>query len=113
MKKKFENIKLVEYKKLTYFKNIFLLLTIIFGICFLSLSTGGITDNPVTWFFFKLCVNINLRRIIMGSRIGNFIIFLILSVLTLGIYPFYFHVTRQQETIDVLNEIKDELKRLN
>ena len=49
----------------------------------------------------------------MGSRIGNFIIFLILSVLTLGIYPFYFHVTRQQETIDVLNEIKDELKRLN
>ena len=49
----------------------------------------------------------------MGSRIGNFVIFLILSVLTLGIYPFYFHVTRQQETIDVLNEIKDELKRLN
>ena len=58
MKKKFGNIKLVEYKKLTYFKNIFLLLTIIFGICFLSLSTGGITDNPVTWFFFKLCVGL-------------------------------------------------------
>ena len=49
----------------------------------------------------------------MLNRIGNFIIFLILTVLTLGIYPFYFHVTRQQETIDVLNEIKEELKRLN
>jgi|TARA_B110000003_G_scaffold258707_1_gene278097 hypothetical protein len=49
----------------------------------------------------------------MGNRIGNFVIFLILTVFTLGIYPLYFHVTRQQETIDVLNEIKEELKRLN
>ena len=49
----------------------------------------------------------------MGNRIGNFVIFLILTAFTLGIYPFYFHVTRQQETIDVLNEIKEELKRLN
>lgn len=58
MKKKFENIKLVEYKKLTSFKNAFLLLTIIFGICFLSLSTGGMTDNPINWFLFKLFVGL-------------------------------------------------------
>ncbi|MFL2490676.1 MAG: DUF4234 domain-containing protein [Candidatus Neomarinimicrobiota bacterium] len=49
----------------------------------------------------------------MVNRIANFIIFLILTIFTLGIYPLYFYVTRQQETIDVLNEIKEELKRLN
>ena len=50
----------------------------------------------------------------MGSRIGQFCHFFnFKNVFTLGIYPFYFHVTRQQETIDVLNEIKEELKRLN
>lgn len=47
----------------------------------------------------------------MASRIGNFIIFLILSILTLGIYPLYFFVTRQQENTELLKEIRDELQK--
>ncbi len=49
----------------------------------------------------------------MSSRISNFVIFLFLTLITFGIYPLYFFITRQQETIDVLNEIRKELKRLN
>jgi len=49
----------------------------------------------------------------MASRIGNFIIFLILSILTLGIYPLYFFVTRQQENTELLKEIRDELQKHN
>ena len=49
----------------------------------------------------------------MASRFGNFIIFLILSILTLGIYPLYFFVTRQQENTELLKEIRDELQRHN
>ena len=47
----------------------------------------------------------------MAGRLGNFIIFLILTVITLGIYPLYFFVTRQQENTDLLKEIRDELKK--
>ena len=47
----------------------------------------------------------------MTARLGNFIIFLILTVITLGIYPLYFFVTRQQENTDLLKEIRDELKK--
>ena len=47
----------------------------------------------------------------MAARLGNFIIFLILTVITLGIYPLYFFVTRQQENTDWLKEIRDELKK--
>ena len=47
----------------------------------------------------------------MAGRLGNFIIFLILTVITLGIYPLYFFVTRQQENTDWLKEIRDELKK--
>ena len=42
----------------------------------------------------------------MASRLGNFIIFLILCILTLGIYPLYFFVTRQQENTELLKEAK-------
>ena len=49
----------------------------------------------------------------MASRIGNFIIFLILTVITLGIYPLYFFVTRQQENTELLKEIRDELQKQN
>ena len=49
----------------------------------------------------------------MAARIGNFIIFLILSVVTLGIYPLYFFVTRQQENTELLKEIRDEIKKQN
>jgi len=49
----------------------------------------------------------------MAARLGNFIIFLILSIITLGIYPMFFFVTRQQETVALLTEIRDELKKSN
>ena len=47
----------------------------------------------------------------MASRLGNFIIFLILTVITLGIYPLYFFVTRQQENTELLKEIGDALQQ--
>jgi len=47
----------------------------------------------------------------MVARLGNFIFFLILTVITLGIYPLYFFVTRQQENTELLKEIRDELKK--
>jgi hypothetical protein len=53
----------------------------------------------------------------MGSRFKVFVSFLGLTIITLGIYPFYFHITRQQELIDLqeknlalLTEIRDDLK---
>jgi len=45
----------------------------------------------------------------MGGRLGNFLIFLILSVITLEISPLYFFISRQQENTELLKEIKDEL----
>ena len=47
----------------------------------------------------------------MAERLGNFLLFLVLSLITLGLYPLYFFVTRQQETVSLLEEIRDELKR--
>ena len=47
----------------------------------------------------------------MAARLGNIVIFLILTVITLGIYPLYFFVTRQQENTELLKEIRDELKK--
>jgi|TARA_B110000503_G_scaffold106728_1_gene159424 NADH:ubiquinone oxidoreductase subunit 4 (subunit M) len=47
----------------------------------------------------------------MAARLGNFIIFLILSIITLGIYPLYFFVTRQQENTELLKEIRDALQQ--
>ena len=49
----------------------------------------------------------------MAARLGNFIIFLILSIISLGIYPLFFFVTRQQETVALLTEIRDGLKKSN
>lgn len=48
---------------------------------------------------------------LMAARLGNFVIFLILTVITLGIYPLYFFVTRQQENTELLKEIRDELQK--
>jgi len=45
----------------------------------------------------------------MAERIGNFVVFLVLTLITLGIYPLYFYVTRTQENISLLTEIRDEL----
>lgn len=47
----------------------------------------------------------------MAARLGNFIIFLILTAITLGIYPLYFLVTRQQENTELLEEIRDRLRK--
>jgi NADH:ubiquinone oxidoreductase subunit 4 (subunit M) len=46
----------------------------------------------------------------MFARIGYFVVFLILSIFSMGIYPLYFIVTRQQENNELLAEIRDELK---
>ena len=40
----------------------------------------------------------------------HFIKFLLLSLITFGIYPLYFHVTRQEKTNDLLEEILEKLK---
>jgi len=47
----------------------------------------------------------------MAARIGNFIIFIILTIFTLGLYPLYFMVTRQQEQVELLRDIKDALEK--
>ena len=47
----------------------------------------------------------------MARRLGNFLIFIVLSIITLGLYPLYFLVTRQQETVSLLSDILEELKR--
>ena len=41
----------------------------------------------------------------------HFIRFLLLSLITFGTYPLYFYVTRQEETNELLKEIRDELRR--
>ena len=40
----------------------------------------------------------------------HFIKFLLLSLVTFGIYPLYFYVTRQEKTNDLLEEILEKLK---
>ncbi len=41
----------------------------------------------------------------IASRIGVFIIFLILTLITLGFYPLYFVITRMEEQTMHLREI--------
>ena len=41
----------------------------------------------------------------------HFIKFLLLSLVTFGIYPLYFYVTRQEETNELLKEIIEQLKK--
>jgi len=47
----------------------------------------------------------------MPARLGNFLIFVVLTIITLGLYPLFFFVTRQQETVELLKDIKEELKK--
>ena len=47
----------------------------------------------------------------MPARLGNFLIFVVLTIITIGLYPLFFFVTRQQETVELLKEIKEELKK--
>jgi len=48
----------------------------------------------------------------MPARLGNFLIFVVLTIITIGLYPLFFFVTRQQETVELLKDIKEELKKL-
>ena len=41
----------------------------------------------------------------MAKRLGDFIIFVVLSVITFGFYPIYFWVTLTKERNDLLAEI--------
>ena len=43
----------------------------------------------------------------------HFIKFLLLSLITFGIYPLYFYVTRQERTNELLEEILEKLKKKN
>ncbi len=47
-----------------------------------------------------------------GARLVSFLLFILLSVVTLGVYPFYFVVTRMEERNQLLAGILDELKRM-
>jgi len=49
----------------------------------------------------------------MPARLGYFLIFIFLTIITLGLYPLFFFVTRQQETVELLKEINEELKKPN
>ena len=47
----------------------------------------------------------------MPARLGNFLIFVFFTIITIGLYPLFFFVTRQQETVEFLKDIKEELKK--
>ena len=47
----------------------------------------------------------------MPARLGNFLIFVVLTIITIGLYPLFFFVTRQQETVELLKDIKEQLKK--
>ena len=47
----------------------------------------------------------------VSNRLGNFLIFLGLTIITLGIYPMYFWVSRIEEQNALLNEILSQSKR--
>ncbi len=46
----------------------------------------------------------------VSSRLGNFLIFICLTIVTLGIYSLYFWVSRIEEQNALLGEILSELK---
>jgi len=41
----------------------------------------------------------------MATRIGNFLIFVLLSIITIGLYPIYFWVTLTKERNELLEKI--------
>ncbi len=47
----------------------------------------------------------------LGSRMGQFLLFLLLSLITLGLYPLYFVVSRMEEQNELLDGILGELQR--
>ena len=47
----------------------------------------------------------------VGNRIGYFLLFILLSIVTIGLYPIYFWVSRIDETNRLLDDILVELRR--
>lgn len=47
----------------------------------------------------------------MAKRLGNFIIFLLLTAITVGLYPLYFMVTMTKERNELLAEISQKLDK--
>ena len=43
------------------------------------------------------------------ERLGHFVLFVVLTVVTLGVYPLYFMVSTTRENNQVLKEIRDIL----
>ena len=44
-----------------------------------------------------------------AEKLGKFIIFMFLTIITIGIYPLYFSITMWQECNGLLKEIRDKL----
>ena len=47
----------------------------------------------------------------MATRIGNFIIFALLTIVTAGLYPLYFMVTRTKERNELLEKVLIEVSK--
>ena len=47
------------------------------------------------------------------NRFKNFLIFIGLTFITIGIYPLYFWITRSFEVVELLTDINVNLKKLN
>ena len=45
-----------------------------------------------------------------GAKLGHFLLFVILTIITLGLYLLWFHVTMTHERNKLLKEIRDSLK---
>ncbi len=47
----------------------------------------------------------------VGTRLGQFLLFILLSIITIGLYPLCFWVSRMEETNKLLDDILVELRR--
>ena len=48
-----------------------------------------------------------------GNRFRNFSIFIGLTIITIGIYPLYFGITRSFEVVELLTDINENLKEFD
>jgi len=46
-----------------------------------------------------------------GTRLIKFILFILLTIVTLGIYPFYWAVVRMEQHIDLLTKIEANTRK--
>ncbi len=47
----------------------------------------------------------------MSDRIRFFLVYILKTIFTFGLYPVYFHITRQQESNELLREIIENIKK--